>query len=113
MKQSESVHSAIAEEQEILGTTQQKFDALSGYISTSVSEIDSVSNKAEQLGSIKAVITNAISDLSAISEENAATNQEVSSSISTITANVGQVSSDSKDMNSLSAELETAVAYFK
>ena len=113
VQQSESVQNAITHEQEILGTTQEKFDALSGFISTSVIEIDSVSAKAEQLGGIKNVITNAISDLSAISEENAATNQEVSASISAITANVNQVSEESREMNRLSEELESSVDYFK
>ncbi|MCR5686397.1 MAG: cache domain-containing protein [Lachnospiraceae bacterium] len=113
VKQSESVQNTITEEQKKLATTQEKFDALSGYISTSVTEIDSVSSKAEQLGGIKTVITNAISDLSAISEENAATNEEVSSSISSITENVNRVSADSREMNNLSEELANAVAYFK
>ena len=113
VQQSESVQNAIADEQQILKTTQEKFEALSRYINTSVNEISSVSGKTEQLGNIKDVITNAITDLSAISEENAATNQHVSSSISSITASVSQVSSDSKEMNRLSDELEDAVAYFK
>ena len=36
-----------------------------------------------------------------------------SESISSITTNVEEVSNDSKDMKSLSEELEDAVAYFK
>ncbi|MBR4343759.1 MAG: cache domain-containing protein [Lachnospiraceae bacterium] len=111
--QSKEVEKIIAEEQKLLGITHNKFGVLDSEIKNSVQKINSVSSITDELNNIKAVITNAVSDLSAISEETAATNEEVSSSISVISKNVVKVSQDSTHINELSDSLKEAVSYFK
>ena len=111
--QSKEVEKIIAEEQRLLGITHTKFDVLDSEIKNSVQKINSVSSITDELNNIKSVITNAVTDLSAISEETAATNEEVSSSILVISKNVNQVSQDSDHINELSENLKEAVSYFK
>ena len=103
----------IENEQSTLEQTRNKFSILEEEIGVSISEISTVSRATEQLNSAKNMIINAVSDLSAISQETAATNQEVTASIATIKENVDQVSSNSDRLNELSDELKESVAYFK
>ena len=113
VSQSREVQKIITEERRLLGITHDKFDVLVAEIKESVKNINSVSSITDELNNIKAVITNAVSDLSAISEETAATNEEVSNSVNTIAKNVSQVSRDSDHVNNLSDNLKEAVSYFK
>ncbi len=110
---SDEVRTLIEEEQNTLDLTKEKFGILESEIRVSVSEIATVSDATEQLNDAKDIIINAMSDLSAISQETAATNQEVSDSIATIAENVKQVSADSDRMNILSDDLKESVAYFQ
>ncbi len=113
VSQSREVQKIITEERRLLGITHDKFDVLVSEIKDSVKNINSVSAITDELNNIKAVITNAVSDLSAISEETAATNEEVSNSVNTIAKNVSQVSRDSDHIDTLSDDLKEAVSYFK
>ncbi|MCR5329690.1 MAG: cache domain-containing protein [Lachnospiraceae bacterium] len=113
VKKSDEVRSLIENEQSTLELTRNKFSILEEEIGVSISEISTVSRATEQLNSAKNMIINAVSDLSAISQETAATNQEVTASIATIKENVDQVSSNSDRLNELSDELKESVAYFK
>ncbi|MBO4921583.1 MAG: cache domain-containing protein [Lachnospiraceae bacterium] len=111
--QSHEVEKIIAEEQRLLGITREKFEVLDSEIKTSVKEIDSVSTVTDELNDIKEVITNAVTDLSAISEQTAATNEEVTSSVTQISKNVITISNDTAHLNELSDTLKEAVSYFK
>ena len=113
VSQSREVQKIITEERRLLDITHDKFDVLDSEIKDSVKNINSVSSITDELNNIKAVITNAVSDLSAISEETAATNEEVSNSVNTIAKNVSQFSRDSDHVNTLSDDLKEAVSYFK
>ena len=113
VSESREVKSIIDEQRKLLDITLDKFDTLDQEIKSSVDEINSVSNVAAQLDKIKGILLNSVSDLSAISEETAATNQEVSASIENIADSVQKVSEDSDYMNELSDGLKDAIAYFK
>jgi len=111
--QAQKVRELITTEKELLGVTQEKFMNLDNNIKGSVEEIQSVSAITTQLEKIKDTIMNAVTDLSAISEETSATNEEVSSEIATVAENVNQVSNNAHVMNNLSSELKRVVAYFR
>ena len=113
VEQAQKVKELIAEEKELLEVTQEKFGNLDRDIRGSVDEITSVSEITGQLASIKDTIMNAVTDLSAISEETSATNEEVAASIQSVSGNVSMVSDNASEMNGLSAELTDAVSYFK
>ncbi|MCR5250948.1 MAG: cache domain-containing protein [Lachnospiraceae bacterium] len=113
VEQAKKVRELIADEKELLIVTQDKFEKLESNISGSVEEIASVAEVTGQLETIKDTILNAVTDLSAISEETSATNEEVAASIAGVADNVSSVSENTNIMNGLSAELKDAVAYFR
>ena len=113
VSESREVKNIIDEQRKLLDITLEKFDLLDSEINNSVNEINSVSNVAVELDKIKGILLNSVSDLSAISEETAATNQEVTASIENIAENVQKVSDDSDYMNDLSDGLKEAISYFK
>ena len=113
MEQAQKVRELIATEKDLLGVTQEKFSNLDSNINGSVEEIRSVLEITTQLETIKDTILNAVSDLSAISEETSATNEEVSASIALVEQNVDKVADNAGVMNGLSSKLKGAVAHFK
>lgn len=110
---SESVEQAINDEQELLVETKKRFDILNTEITSSVDDINGISSLTENLESIKASIVENVSDLSAISEENAASTEEVSASMETITLNMRVINENSDSMNGIANELVDSVGTFK
>ena len=111
--QTGSVKKYIDEEKELLSTTQDKFTLLDANIKASVEEISAVTDVTRKLESIKETITNAVSDLSAISEETSATNEEVTASTESVLSNIEEVSAETTTLNDLATDLMQAVEYFK
>ncbi len=109
---SESVEKAINEEQVILEETKKRFDVLNTEIQNSVEDIKGISSQTESLESIKSTIVENVSDLSAISEENAASTEEVTASMESIAANIRSISEDSDGMNDIANDLVGSVGRF-
>lgn len=109
---SESVEQAINEEQVILDETKKRFDVLNEEITSSVEGINGISAQTENLESIKATIIENVSDLSAISQENAASTEEVSASMESIAMNIKVISDNSVGMNDIADNLVDAVGKF-
>ncbi len=109
---SESVEQAINEEQVILGETKKRFDVLNTEITNSVEDIRGISTQTESLESIKATIVENVSDLSAISEENAASTEEVTASMESIAMNIKTISENSDGMNGIANNLVASVGEF-
>ncbi len=109
---SEQVEEAINEEQTILGETKKRFDILNTEITNSVEDIRGISSQTESLESIKATIVENVSDLSAISEQNAASTEEVTASMENIAANIRVISENSEGMNGIASSLVDSVGEF-
>ncbi len=109
---SESVEQAITEEQNILSETKKRFDILNTEITNSVEDIRGISSQTESLENIKATIVENVSDLSAISEENAASTEEVTASMESIAMNIRTISNNSDGMNEIANDLVQSVGEF-
>ncbi len=109
---SESVEQAINEEQTILSETKKRFDILNTEITNSVEDIRGISSQTESLENIKATIVENVSDLSAISEENAASTEEVTASMESIAMNIKIISDNSEGMNEIANDLVESVGEF-
>jgi len=107
------VQSRILQEQEIIQTTQRKYDELSEDISRSVDGIRAIASKTENLTGYKEKVLENIEGLSAISEENAAGSEEVNANIHEIISEVQNVNRNCIDVNEMAKALEQSVAYFK
>lgn len=112
VEQAGYVRTLITEEKELLSTTQEKFSLLGENISASVKEISSVSEVTAKLEAIRDTIHSAVMDLSAISEETSATNEQVAASISSIADNVRHVSEDTDTISRLAEDLKEVTDYF-
>ena len=110
---SESVEAAINEEQTILEETKKRFDVLNTEITNSVEDIKGISAQTESLEQIKATIVENVSDLSAISEQNAASTEEVTASMESIAMNIKAISDDTEGMNDIANNLVDSVGEFR
>ena len=102
----------IKEGSDKVGLAQNQYDELSEKIQHSAEEIRALMAKADQLSDYKARIVENIHDLSAISEENAASHQEVNANVAEIVSDVRIVKTDCENMNEKALELEKVVEYF-
>ena len=107
-----SVATLIREEQDYIKDTQSKFEVLNSEISESLEHIKQVSHDTEELEKIQNVITEAVQSLSAISEENAASNEEVSASITGIAASVDEITENAEGTKANADNLVEAISYF-
>ena len=113
VSQAQEVENLINEEREVLATTQEKFTLLDKEIASSLVEISSVSDVTTRLDSIRQTISNAVNELSSVSEQTSAANEQATASIAEIAENVNNVFNDTKIIDSLSEDLKEAASYFK
>ena len=107
-----SVATLIRQEQEYIKETQSKFEVLNTEIAESLEHINQVSKDTEALEKIQSVITDAVQSLSAISEENAASNEEVSASITGIAASVDEIAESAEGTKANADNLVNTVSFF-
>ncbi|MCQ2082414.1 MAG: methyl-accepting chemotaxis protein [Lachnospiraceae bacterium] len=110
---SAEVAETIDEETGYVKDAQNKFVVLSEGVESSINEISSIKNKTVALNKIKENIVSSVSDLSAISEENAAASEEMTASVEGIATDVADIKNRSGEMKDMSELLKNSVEYFK
>ena len=100
-------------QQELVKSVSESMESFSASVSDVVSDITNVSTEAEALNKVKESILNNVSDLSAISEENAASSEEVTANMDTVADNVTNTKNESVKMRSMAEELNDQLSYFK
>ncbi len=110
---SAEVQEAINKEQTLIKETMERFEVLDQEIGKAVDGIESIDGMTRNLTDITNVITSSVSDLSAISEENSAANQEVTASLDGVKDRVNTISSNNSSMNSMAKDLAASMEYFK
>ena len=109
----EEVYRAIVNDQKFVREASDNIRILSSGVKTVTGEIDGINAQAENLNSAKEVVLNNISDLSAVSEENAASSQEVSASVETIVDAIKGTRDKSEQMKEMSEKLAEMVDFFE
>lgn len=107
------VKTAIENEHENLIKTDKDFDVIADDISTIESAVNTVSNKTDSLNVSKASVVDSMSNLSAISEENAASAQEVTASCEELSANSSLLHAKAAEIKDMSTALKTSIDFFK
>lgn len=107
------VRELIGKEQEDISVTKESFEILSKTINDNLVAVSRISEKTKQLDTIKQAIIGNINDLSAISEENAASNQEVSANVTNIAESIDEMNAATGHVNNISEELAQLMEYFK
>ena len=100
-------------EQVTIEEAQEEFEKLEAAIVESVDGIKEIDEKTESLKHIKERIVANVSDLSAISEENAASNAEVSASTDNIATAIREIAERIKGVSAQADNLKEIVAFFK
>ena len=109
----DKIKHTIENEQNVIKETQKRFDQLNASINESVSEIGVINDKTRDLEAIKEVLVSHVTDLSAISEENAANNEEVNASVENISNSMNDIVQKMLAMDRMSQSLEDSVSHFK
>lgn len=91
----------------------QKFEALSTSLESSISEIESINSMAANLDSIKTAVMSATSDLSAISEELGASTEEVAANVEEVADACVLMENKTNSMMENKKGLVSAMSYFK
>ncbi len=110
---SNRVFSVINSEQTDIENAQDKFNLLSESVETSIKEIDTIREMAGQLDSIKVELTNATSDLGAISQELGASAEEVAASCQTVTEACTETQTSTGEMRNINEDMRSAISFFK
>lgn len=103
----------VAEQQEKLDATKSKFEEVSSEISVALEGIKEIQNKTEFLDEAREKIVDVITNLSAISEENAASAEETTASTEELNASVAELAYSAEQLKNMAASLENEVKIFK
>lgn len=113
VKLTEKMKTLVEQEQTDIVHAKSGFDTLSQTIEANISIAKNISEKTKDLEELKQNIINSITELSAISEENAASNEEVNASVTNIAESIDQISEDTQLIKNVSSDLEELMKYFK
>ena len=106
------VNRMTLQEQQGIVQTQRKYEELSKSISASVEEIQVVTGKIDHLAEYKEKVIDHVQSLSAISQQNTASNEEVSNHVEQMLEEIKEVTSHCEKMNAMAEELNQSVEYF-
>ncbi len=107
------VQESVKNQKEIMEKTTVAIDELLTGISTTVNEVQGISHYAEACDSSKAFVIDAMSGLSAVSEQNAASSQETSASVEELNATVMTLADSAHDLKGIAAQLNDTISFFK
>ena len=107
------VQTLLGKERDDISATCSSFATLSKTISDNIVAVSRISEKSKQLDGIKQSIIANITDLSAISEENAASNEEVSANVTSIAEAIDQMNTATGHVSKVSDELAEMMKYFE
>ncbi len=110
---SNRVYDVINKEKTDIEEAQQKFNTLSESVEASITEIDIIRQMAGTLDKIKEEMTNATTDLGAISEELGASAEEVAASCQTVTDACVDTQSSTAEMRNINDDMSEAISFFK
>ncbi len=113
VKKSEAVMRATADQKAVLNSTVDDINSLINDIQTTVDGVESIARDARTCDEAKAVVVDAMSGLSAISEENAAASQETANSMHELNDNLQILEKSAEIMKEIADDMEKQLAFFK
>lgn len=113
VKVMEEVDQIVGEQQQKLEETKNKFIDVTDGVDSSRAETSVIKEDTESCNSARSKVVDVISNLSAISEENAASTQETTASMQELNATINILAESAKKLKDLSMNLQKAVEFFK
>jgi len=109
---SNEVYDLIEQESSIVSQTDAQYTLLTENINLTAQSIGSITEKSVALSNAKEKVIENVEGLSAISQETAASNEEVTNNIEEINDDVHTIYSNCEVMNDMAEKLEESVAFF-
>ena len=94
-------------------TTAAIDDSYQRHHTTTVSEVEGITSYAAACDSSKAGVIDAMSGLSAVSEENAASSEETSASVEELNATVQTLAESAENLKGIADQLNKNISFFK
>ncbi|MBP3470105.1 MAG: cache domain-containing protein [Lachnospiraceae bacterium] len=113
LEEMQDTEALMKEQQSKLNDTKSKFDEVSDGIRISREETEQIRTSAGSCNKAKEAIMDVISNLSAISEENAASTEETSASMQELNATISHLATESGKLKAISQELNEYMGFFK
>lgn len=113
MQSAEKIKQSVQHENSVLRHVNDSFTTMNKSVDESIVSVDSISNQMNVISSKKDSVFEEISNLSAISEENAAMAEEVNAVIAELTSSVTDISTQSEGVTGVVGKLEEAASVFK
>ena len=113
VRQADEVHKATEMQREVLSDALQSIETLITDINRTVAGIDTIRQAAEDCDASKDVVVDAMSSLSAISEENAAATEETSASMEEMSAAVSTLHGTAEELKNVAEQLLSEMQFFK
>lgn len=96
-----------------LETTRKDFDTVLANVNKMFENTLAVQAEVEKINTIRKTIENIVENLSALSEENAASSEETTASANMVVASMEQLNASTQEISALSSELAEIISYFK
>ena len=109
----EQVQRIIDEQSRDVDRTGEVFRSVSDGIQKSIDGINLIGQKVQNMDQARIAVVDTVSNLSAIAEENAASTQESSASVTSITGVADEMQISSEDMRKIAEDLDQRMAAFK
>ena len=103
----------IQNQQEKLQETQMKFEGVSAGIQSSREEVDIINQDSQACDRARVVVTDAIQNLSAVSEENAASTEQTMSSVQELNSAMTHLADRADELKNMARDLENNMKFFK
>ena len=113
VEKSRKVMEAAEEQKRVLDSTVDHINTLIGDIETTVAGVESIASDARTCDEAKNVVVDAMSGLSAISEENAAASQETANSMEELRANLQKLEGSAEEMQTIADSMEERLEFFR
>ena len=107
------VNEIILEQQQKLAQTKEKFGDVSNGIENSRKETSVISDQAEDCNKKRGKVVDVIQNLSAVSQENAASTEETNASMEEMNATINLLAEAAGELKSMAQVLEEDVSFFK
>ena len=98
---------------DVLNTTVEKINELIGGVNMTVEGVDTISGLARDCDDSKNVIVDAMTTLSSISQENAASTEETAASMQELNNTISRLSDSSRNLNEIAEKLQKDLDVFR
>ena len=103
----------VQKQQECLKETENAFGSLYQEVQSVEAVSKEIGEQAEALESLKQIVTDSVNNLASVVQENAASTEETSASMSLLSQTIGECMDDTHTLVELSQNQDTETAKFK